>query len=182
MPFIAMRLKLVTLIIALLDVCSTTGVLRTRSSSAVPRRWPFNLTKRNDTSVATAKLMLNVDPDIDAPMCGAVYPVSLNVKSQPDPFYLSGACQKLLGCLGASGSIKVDLIFVCPGVPTQGIGDRSVKAILDFATSNIFANDGEPSSPNLEVAAEDENLFISTGVTLGTKMKGNVGVVQFLYC
>jgi hypothetical protein len=97
------------------------------------------LTDRRQT---TGGLMLNIDPDVDAPRCGGIYPVNINVKVAPDPFELSKACNSVLDYIGGpKGDKDVDAYFLCTGsTQPPGTGKRATKFIFNIAAGDLVSS------------------------------------------
>ncbi|EHY54345.1 hypothetical protein HRR83_008073 [Exophiala dermatitidis] len=143
-----------------------------------------DLVKRNMT-VGTQQLNLNIDPDIINPVCGGIYPANINVQSAPDPFYLTTACDKVLGYIGgAKGSKNVDVVFACQAQPTTGTGDRDIKMILNTQANFVLDGSGGGTQnipANMELTSESDNFFLSTSVNIGVKVSSSSGKITFQY-
>jgi len=162
------------------------SVPRRPAPSNLFHRWPHHFARRNETEAEAGQLILNIDPDINNPMCGCTYEANINVKTAPDPFTLSTACQSVLNYIGGpKGNIDVDIVVACLGQKVDGDGTRDVKIILDPGASiNVNgasgANQVMPSS--LELVSAKDNVFISAMVNIGFKMSASKADFQFIDC
>ena len=181
-----MRLTIVTLLLTLLNLTSALSVPREPTLSNLSPRWPHSFTRRNDTTAETSELVLNIDPDITGAECGSIYQANINVKSAPDPFFLSTPCQSILSYLGGpKGDKDVNVVFACTGQATTGIGSRDVKIVFNPGASipSSGATSGSQLAPsNMELVSQKDNVFITALVNIGYKMSGSKATFQFIYC
>ncbi|EXJ68695.1 uncharacterized protein A1O5_08489 [Cladophialophora psammophila CBS 110553] len=182
-----MWLPLLMLLVVLLDLASAVSVPRRLKNCTPSRRCPQPFMKRNATA-GSDTLSLDIDPDLVNPVCGGIYEANINVQSAPDPFYLTPVCNNILSYIGGpKGDKDVDIIFTCAGFNNSGTGIRDVKIV--FSTEDDSPIDAGKSGTqlipaNMELVAEKQNVFFSSAVSLGVKMKGGTSdiVFQYIYC
>lgn len=159
----------------------------------VPRTEPggsstYGLAQRN-ASTTLDTLELNIDPHIVNPVCGGIYPATIDIEWAPDSFDLSEACGKFLSFLGGThGQKKVDVVFACLGEPTNGTGNDSHIKIIFFILGNQDLSTVQKGEHNIaatmEVVDEAANFILSTNVDLGVKgdPSKDTSKFQYIYC
>jgi hypothetical protein len=178
-----MKSVLLALVLLVLAVSIEASVVATGTNT-------LNLTNdqtAQNASAATEQLQLNIDPDIVNPDCGGIYPANLNVKYGLDPFYLSTVCQQVLSFIGGNkGKQNVDIVWTCPGEPTNGTGDRDTFVILNTPANNALdANAAtEQMAADMEIHRMSDGFFLSAEVLLGVKndASGGKATFQFIFC